>query len=298
MRVRDALTPSFRNRLRLFFVVIVIVPMIAVAVVLFRLVVVSDRSQIDAKLAGAERVAQTVYEDDRLRAAVAAAKIGKDQRLANARERGARAGIERRLDELAEQTRSRYVLLQLDVRAFESGALPAMASARSELVDAQERPTGEVTVSAVAPERYADRVQHLTGAHVVVNEGGEPVASTMADPPARKLPPRGAVELSETDFRITSFRGVGAADNDIRVSLLMPEGDAPALVSPQTAIVLLLLLGFLALAVAFAVTVSRTLSYEIQRLLEAAQRLGGGDFSVAVPAEGNDEFAALGKELN
>ena len=30
----------------------------------------------------------------------------------------------------------------------------------------------------------------------------------------------------------------------------------------------------------------------------AAQRLGSGDFSVEVPAEGNDEFAALGKEFN
>ena len=43
---------------------------------------------------------------------------------------------------------------------------------------------------------------------------------------------------------------------------------------------------------------SRRLQSEIQRLLVAAQRLGRGDFSVEVPAEGNDEFAALGKEFN
>ena len=55
------------------------------------------------------------------------------------------------------------------------------------------------------------------------------------------------------------------------------------------------LLGFLALAFAFALTVSRTLQAEVQRLLVAAQRLGRGDFSVAVPAEGNDEFAALAR---
>ena len=52
------------------------------------------------------------------------------------------------------------------------------------------------------------------------------------------------------------------------------------------------------LAFVFAVIVSRTLSSEVQRLLHAAQRLGRGDFSVTVPAEGNDEFAALGKEFN
>ena len=56
--------------------------------------------------------------------------------------------------------------------------------------------------------------------------------------------------------------------------------------------------GFLVLAFIFAVAVSRRLQSEIQRLLVAAQRLGSGDFSVEVPAEGNDEFAALGKEFN
>ena len=65
-----------------------------------------------------------------------------------------------------------------------------------------------------------------------------------------------------------------------------------------TAAVIGLTLGFLVLAFVFAVIVSRTLSAEVQRLLHAAQRLGRGDFSVTVPAEGNDEFAALGKEFN
>jgi len=36
MRLRNLFTPSFRNRLRLFFVVIVVIPMIAVAAVLFQ----------------------------------------------------------------------------------------------------------------------------------------------------------------------------------------------------------------------------------------------------------------------
>jgi diguanylate cyclase (GGDEF)-like protein len=59
-----------------------------------------------------------------------------------------------------------------------------------------------------------------------------------------------------------------------------------------------LTLAFLVLALVFALLVGRTLQEEVQRLLQAAQRLGQGDFSVTVPAEGNDEFAALGKEFN
>ena len=58
------------------------------------------------------------------------------------------------------------------------------------------------------------------------------------------------------------------------------------------------LVGFLLLAIAFAITVSRTLQAEVQSLLVAARAIGRGDFSKRVPTEGNDEFAALGKEFN
>jgi diguanylate cyclase (GGDEF)-like protein len=70
------------------------------------------------------------------------------------------------------------------------------------------------------------------------------------------------------------------------------------LLSSTSLLVIGVLIAFLVLAFAFALTVGRTLQSEIQRLLVAAQRLGRGDFSVAVPADGNDEFAALGKEFN
>ena len=58
------------------------------------------------------------------------------------------------------------------------------------------------------------------------------------------------------------------------------------------------LFGFLLLAFAFALTVSRSLQHQVQRLLEAARRLGTGDFRIRVPTEGNDEFAELGSEFN
>ena len=45
--------------------------------------------------------------------------------------------------------------------------------------------------------------------------------------------------------------------------------------------------------VAFALTVSRSLQHQVQRLLEAARRLGTGDFRIRVPTEGNDEFATV-----
>jgi diguanylate cyclase (GGDEF)-like protein len=44
--------------------------------------------------------------------------------------------------------------------------------------------------------------------------------------------------------------------------------------------------------------VSRSLQAQVQRLLDAARMLGAGNFAVEVPTEGNDEFAALGREFN
>ena len=55
--------PSFRSRLRLFFVFIVVVPMIAMAAVLFVLIVKSERGQTDARLYEAQIVAQQMERD-------------------------------------------------------------------------------------------------------------------------------------------------------------------------------------------------------------------------------------------
>ena len=105
----------------------------------------------------------------------------------------------------------------------------------------------------------------------------------------------GDVAIRGVDYRTTFFRAEEPAGTQIVVRLLTPVPEAD-----QNAIVLVigLTLGFLALALIFALIVSRTLSSEVQSLLHAAQRLGRGDFTVSVPAEGNDEFAALGKEFN
>ena len=59
-----------------------------------------------------------------------------------------------------------------------------------------------------------------------------------------------------------------------------------------------ILAGFFILAVTFAFAVSRSLRGQVMELLEAARRLGGGDFTTRVPAVGDDEFAALGEEFN
>ena len=65
---------SFRNRLTLFFVLIVVVPMVAVAFVLFRLIADNESGKADARLAATKGSAINLYREDYNRANLAADK--------------------------------------------------------------------------------------------------------------------------------------------------------------------------------------------------------------------------------
>ena len=78
---------SFRNRLTLFFVLIVVVPMVAVAFVLFRLIADNESGKADARLAATKGAAINLYHEDFNSANRAAQKIGA--------RRGPRAGAAR-----------------------------------------------------------------------------------------------------------------------------------------------------------------------------------------------------------
>jgi diguanylate cyclase (GGDEF)-like protein len=59
-----------------------------------------------------------------------------------------------------------------------------------------------------------------------------------------------------------------------------------------------LIVAFLLLALAFSVLASRALQARLRGFLQAARRLGSGDFSSPIKVEGRDEFAALAEEFN
>src|SRR5271155_496203 len=71
---------SFRRRLTIFFVILVIVPMIVVTAVLFRLISTNETGKANANLAARARVAANLYQQDAAgTAAVAAAtRIARD----------------------------------------------------------------------------------------------------------------------------------------------------------------------------------------------------------------------------
>src|SRR3954471_15901110 len=95
------LTPTFRNRLRLFFFVIVVIPMLAVALVLFRLVSTSDDANVDARLSQAQKSAAGLYDGDQARSGAAAKSIAEDSALQDAISSNDQAAIQARLRALA-----------------------------------------------------------------------------------------------------------------------------------------------------------------------------------------------------
>ena len=298
MGLRQLLTPSFRARLRLFFVVIVVFPMITIAVVLYQLIVASESSQTDARLSESQTVALEIYEEGQKEAGRVADQIGSDQQLADALGTDDRRAVERRLETLTRRADAQHAVLQIEGKGpFQSGTPPGVATATRDLVDADQNPTGAITVAMFAPDEYARRISQLTGSEVVIESGDEQLASTQADVGSGDLPEDGPVEIAGVEYRVASFPAP-VGEESITVSLLMPDRDTASPTSEASLAAAAAFVGFLALAFAFAVAVSRRLQSEIQRLLEAAQRLGSGDFSVEVPADGNDEFAALGKEFN
>ena len=92
---------SFRNRLTVFFIVLVILPMIVVAAVGFVLASDSEQGKTDARLSEAQRSASGLFREYQDRAEDAARAIARDPALAAGDPGRQRGPIQRRFDALA-----------------------------------------------------------------------------------------------------------------------------------------------------------------------------------------------------
>ena len=163
---------SFRNRLTVFFIVLVILPMIVVAAVGFVLASDSEQGKTDARLSEAQRSASGLFREKQDEAEKAARVIAQDQQLAQAIQAGQRGPIQARLNQLASDNGIRRGVMTLQKAGrFETGRGDALAPARTRLLDAKGGTAGVLTLSAVGAEEYAQLVERVTGADVVVRSG-------------------------------------------------------------------------------------------------------------------------------
>jgi diguanylate cyclase (GGDEF)-like protein len=289
---------SFRSRLTLFFAFIVIVPLLAVAVTVFRLIAQGEQGKSDASVAQGQTAAIGLYRREIERASAATARVGADRALALALRSGDRVAATARASALERAQHLSRIAIMRDGRTFvDVGSPDATATARRQLIGSAGV-VGELRVSTITTHEYAALAADVTGLQVAVQRDGRMIASTLSGIDDRPLPRVGDLAVHGSRYRTASFTAAGFGNQTVRIAVLLNTDRASADVSSARTIAAAVLVAFLVMAFAFALLVSRSLQSEIGRLLTAARRLAGGDFSTPVATQGHDEFAALGGEFN
>jgi diguanylate cyclase (GGDEF)-like protein len=281
---------SFRTRLTSFFVLIVITPMLAVGFLVFRLISDSQQGKADARANGVATAAASLYQSESL------AGRGDAQTIARAVGTSPSAQLRAEVSVLA----TRAGLARVTIGGSAGSAIdigdPTAIAPGTALVSSGTRRLA-VTASEVTAAEYAHQLGGSDVA-VILRQDGRTLASTLPGTAGRRLPRRGTINVAGTPYRTVtqSFHAFGA--RPVTVAVLSSLSATTASVTGSRVLAAAFIAAFLLLAFSFSVLASRGLQRQLARFLQAARRLGSGDFSEPVPIEGHDEFAALGQEFN
>jgi diguanylate cyclase (GGDEF)-like protein len=292
---------SFRGRLRLFFALIVIVPMIALGAVLFALAARTETGKADAGIGTAARTALALHRDAAATARPALRRVVADSRLQRAVVARRPGAAERRMRELI---RDPVVAIELRSpsgrRLATAGSDTAVAWTGSKLVTGGNA-AAILTVSVTDAAALVGSIKRLTELDAAVVRDGRPLASTLRDAGGIELP--AAEEATDFDVGGRDYRGrvlplKEPAGPTLELAILRPAAPFSEHIADNRLLIAGFLILFVLLALASASFVSRALTGQIATFLAAARRLSRGDFRQLVPVEGNDEFAELGREFN
>jgi diguanylate cyclase (GGDEF)-like protein len=291
---------SFRSRLRVFFTIIVVVPMAAVALVLFSLTEDSETGKADARIAGGLRTAFALYDEAGDDAAAQLDRVVSDRRLQRGLAAGRTVAVERRMRELAAGAGSirSIELYDLDGRLIARAGLPDTVSpATAAPATRTGRRLGTIAVSVTAGDAFARDVARFTGLDVRVFQGDRRVGTTLEGDDDNGQA-SGTVVIGGRELR-GRFQDVReAVGPPLRIGLYEDAGELQSSIDEGRLAIGGILLLFLVLALGSSVFVVRALHGQVEQFLAAARRLGRGDFTSRVPEEGADEFAQLGREFN
>jgi diguanylate cyclase (GGDEF)-like protein len=284
---------SFRARLATFFILIVVVPMAAVGFLVFSLIDESQTGKTDARAAGIATTAQNAYDAASSSASFDARTIAGDIAGTPA------AQLTRRVTALAREAG----LARVDVtigsgRTLTIGDRTAVAPGIAIVRATNARPRWSIAVSELTAAAYA---RSLTGQgiDVVVRSGPTTLASTLPAAARVTLPARhGTVTVGRDRFRVVTEPLPGFQNAQVDVSVLSNVTVTDGSLNEDRLIAAGFIAAFLILAFFFALLATRALQGQLARFLDAARRLGGGDFSSPIQTSGRDEFAALGEEFN
>ncbi len=284
----------------LFFVIIVVIPMIAVALVLTRLIGESEVGRADSQLAEGLQVAIGLYEDSRKDAVDELSDFSRRRSVRNAFVNDRRSDLARaaRAEVRRDATVASIVLYGEDGEQIaDAGASSAVAYATATPTAPGGRRIGRIALSTTTADDYAQEVARLTSLGTRVLRDRVPVASTLGESGSPE-PLATNIEGRDGEFRGRYTEVRDAIGPPVQVGLFQDADAVSGSITEDRALVIVVLLGFFLLAIASSILVVRSLGSQIDRFLGAARRVGKGDFAARVPAAGGDEFAALGREFN
>jgi diguanylate cyclase (GGDEF)-like protein len=285
---------SFRARLTSFFILIVVVPMIAVAFLVFRLISDSELGKTDARANGVLNAATSLYQAESVAASADARSFARALSSQTAPGSLSSTAIRALTTTLAGQSGLARVVVSSGAHTLaDIGGRDAVAP--GEATVPARRLT--VLVSEITAGQY---VRELTGpgVAVVVRQGSHVLASAGPVVDMRSLPAAGSVTVDGASYRALSQRLAGFGAAPVQVTVLASVAATGGSAAGSRLLALGFIVAFLVLALAFSVLASKGLQGQVSRFLHAARRLAGGDFSSPIKIEGRDEFAALGQEFN
>jgi diguanylate cyclase (GGDEF)-like protein len=282
---------SFRTRLTSFFILIVVIPMVAFGFLIFRLISDSQQGKADARANGVATAATGLYHSESLaatddaRTIVRALAASPGSISATATALAARAGLAR-------------LVVKEGARTVVDFGLPgAVAPGTAVATGAGSVHRLTVTVSELTAGEFG-RDLAGQGVGIVVREGGRTLSSSLGSVTSANLPRSGTMNEHGVSYRAITLR-FGGFGKPVAVTVLSSLAAAnTGSVVGSRAVAAAFIVAVLVLAFAFAVLASRGLQGQVSRFLHAARRLAGGDFSSPIKIEGRDEFAALGEEFN
>jgi diguanylate cyclase (GGDEF)-like protein len=247
---------SFGRRLTLFFLLIVVLPMVVVAGLLFEVTRESRTGKADARLAASMDTAVRLANEAGAQAQPLARRLAGDRGLADALRSGDPKALNRSAHRLAAQPGVTAVeILSPDGRLLaRAGAPDAIEFAQITLKDGQTT-LGSLRVSTVTAAAYTSRVQALTGRDSIVAGAGQVLGGTV-QVSSDALPGIGTTKQINVAGSDARARSVDLGDDDVLTMFgPTPSGGLPAI----NVGVALLLLALFGAAVAFTVFLARTL---------------------------------------
>ena len=288
---------SFRARLLVFFAIIVVIPMIAVALVLFSLTEDSEHGKVDSRLAGGLQTALSFYEQARDDARLPARRLAADDALLQAYRARDGNAADSRLRALDSGVESVTYYPPNGGRPIAPIGNPTVAAATVEPTTASGESVGTLAVSVTTAEELARQSARFTGLDVRILSGGHVLATTIPD--ARDATAgSGDVDIAGEEYRARVQEVRDGPGPPTQLHVLEDASDMSSAIDHSRLLIGGLLVAFLGLSLASSVFVVRALQGQVDSFLQAARRLGGGDLGERVPVYGDDEFAALGQEFN